>query len=926
MLNVKVTNRMSHEDYVAVYSDYPYALSRRHLLGICSTIVVCLVLILPTPGVWLGDQESGEPQLSQGSLDYLAHDQSATEKAFAEEEHVSLPHQENYDDYDIPSAQFANTDNLDDMTSSAEAELGGAYDYPDAITDSDIASSDWTMPPLDDTLDSTLPEGTDGTTDGTTTDSDGMLAQSSEQDQTLEPAQGDDTLTASTPVDTTDATTATVPTTPTDAATSDSTSSADEKLLAEQAAETDAAAQAETTSETTVAQTSPETTPADGSSDTTLVQSTTEQASSEGTLASTSTGTSDSDSKTTTGVAATGEATAGEAATGDAASGDAMLAQSTSDSGAASTATTDSETAAEAAGSETTPASEQQLAAAATDEAASSTASTSTEQAATSTTSEKEPTQDQLLASAATTQADSGKATTDTSASGTGGEGSATTGTTTTGTTDGTTAESMTASTTPDAKETTPAAGGETQLAAADEKKDGTTAEAVSASASATAAAAAAGAAADSKADGKEQLAKAQPATPAVPEGKWFRYTIAKGDNLSVIFKNLDLPYATLNRITKVAGRKDIALDVGEPIYFMIDKDNIVLQVVNTLDKDKQVRFARNNGEEDFKVHREDINSHVADPKLLTSIPDAYTMPLAAKALQERKDLEAKREKALADRRAYEKANNINPTRPRLLIGSIEQGENFSRAARREGLTPTEIKTIAKLLQKKINVNKLKSGDNFRVLFTGIGTQSDICAISFTGSQGNYEIFLNPKDRNFYGENEYTPTAGVFKRFPLAGDFKVTSHFNPQRRHPVTRRVSPHNGVDFKAKVGTPVYAPADGVVTFSGYQRAAGYYVIVRHANNYSTVYMHLSKSEVKKGAKVVVGQMIARTGNTGRTTGPHLHYEIRINDRPVNPLKVELPSTSHPNLVREQREAFANNVKVLKADLQNNSLAATR
>ena len=88
----------------------------------------------------------------------------------------------------------------------------------------------------------------------------------------------------------------------------------------------------------------------------------------------------------------------------------------------------------------------------------------------------------------------------------------------------------------------------------------------------------------------------------------------------------------------------------------------------------------------------------------------------------------------------------------------------------------------------------------------------------------------------------------------------------------------------------------------------------------------MHLSKSEVKRDQKVIVGQLIARTGNTGRTTGPHLHYEIRINDRPVNPLKVELPSSNHPNLAREQREAFANNVKILRNDLQNDRLAIAR
>lgn len=407
------------------------------------------------------------------------------------------------------------------------------------------------------------------------------------------------------------------------------------------------------------------------------------------------------------------------------------------------------------------------------------------------------------------------------------------------------------------------------------------------------------------------------------PEGSWYKQSINSGDTLSKIFTYLDLPYATLNRITKVAGKRDLLLKVGDPIYFLIDKENVVMEMVKPLGKDEQVRFTRLSATDDFAVVYESLNDHVSDEKVLTSIPDAITMPLAAKAAKQRAIKEAALAKARAEQEARDRANNVNPNRPRLIIAKIAKGENFARAGHRAGLTPTEIKSIGQIFKQKININKLKVGDSFRVLFSGIGTNAQLYAIKFETSKGRFESFINPEDQNYYGENEFTPTAGIFRRFPLAGEIQVTSQFNPQRRHPVTKRVSPHNGVDFKASVGTPVYAPADGVVTYSGYQRAAGYYVIVSHANDFSTVYMHLSKSEVKRGQKVIVGQLIARSGNTGRTTGPHLHYEIRINDRPVNPLKIELPSSNHPNLAREQREAFANNVKVLRAQLQNDKLA---
>lgn len=409
------------------------------------------------------------------------------------------------------------------------------------------------------------------------------------------------------------------------------------------------------------------------------------------------------------------------------------------------------------------------------------------------------------------------------------------------------------------------------------------------------------------------------------PEGTWYRQTVRRGDNLSGIFTYLNLPYATLNRVTKVAQKKDLRLSIGDPIDFLIDEDNVVKEMVKPISNTKQVRFTRLTATDDFHVVYEAIDTHM-EAKALAAISTADKMPLAIQGAKERAEREALAAKQLAERIALEKAMNKNPNRPRLIINEINKGESFKNAAHRAGLTPADIRTITEIFKNKVNVNTLKSGDKFRVLFSGIGTDALLYAVQLDTRKGTFESFMNLDDRNYYGENEYTPTAGIFRRFPLAGEIKVTSHFNPHRRHPVTHRISPHNGVDFKAVVGTPVYAPADGTVTFSGYQRAAGYYVIISHSNNFSTVYMHLSKAEVKMGQKVIVGQLIARTGNTGRTTGPHLHYEIRINDRPVNPLKIDLPSSNHPNLAREQREAFANNVKVMRADLKNDTLAASK
>lgn len=429
--------------------------------------------------------------------------------------------------------------------------------------------------------------------------------------------------------------------------------------------------------------------------------------------------------------------------------------------------------------------------------------------------------------------------------------------------------------------------------------------------------------------------------TIARPHGKWYQTKVDAGESFASIFAQLGLPYATLNRITKVAQESELILKIGDPIYFLVDADNVVLELVKPVTTTQQVRFSRQNASADFTVIHESAGAHFmavnddqgkplqegatlkpgATPAdimaAMAALPDAKDMPLAIATAAQRAQqaaLSAQQEQA---------AQKADAQRPRLVINEVHKGETFAEAGKRAGLTPTEITTIERIFAARYQVNKMQPGDTFRVLFDGIGTKALISAVALNTSQGTFESFMNPEDHNYYGENEFTPTAGIFRRFPLAGEIKINSNFNPHRRHPVTKRIAPHNGVDFKAPVGTPVYAPADGEVTFSGYQRAAGYYVIIKHQSNYSTVYMHLSKSEVKRGQQVTVGQVIARSGNTGRTTGPHLHYEIRVNDRPVNPLKVKLPTATHPNLAREQREMFANNVKILRQDLNNDQLA---
>lgn len=145
-------------------------------------------------------------------------------------------------------------------------------------------------------------------------------------------------------------------------------------------------------------------------------------------------------------------------------------------------------------------------------------------------------------------------------------------------------------------------------------------------------------------------------------------------------------------------------------------------------------------------------------------------------------------------------------------------------------------------------------------------------------------------------------------RYPL--NFRrISSHFSLRRRHPITGRVRPHLGTDFAARHGTPIWAPADGVVTFSGRQRGYGITLIIDHGNGYKTLYAHLSRilPGARKGKRVRKRQTIARVGNTGMSTGAHLHYEVRVNGKHRNPVRVKLPGGGGKKTLSSAKQAAA-------------------
>ena len=244
---------------------------------------------------------------------------------------------------------------------------------------------------------------------------------------------------------------------------------------------------------------------------------------------------------------------------------------------------------------------------------------------------------------------------------------------------------------------------------------------------------------------------------------------------------------------------------------------------------------------------------------------------------------------------------------------------SFVNSARAAGLSRSEVNAVIKALQWQMDFRKLQKGDQFAVLMSreelnGRSEQSQLLGVRMrTGGKDYYAVRAD--DGKFY-DRQGSGLAKGFMRFPTTKQFRVSSNFNPRRVNPVTGRVAPHRGVDFAMPVGTPVLAVGDGEVVIAKRSGAAGNYVVIRHGRQYTTRFMHLKKILVKPGQKVKRGDRIALSGNTGRSTGPHLHYEFWSNNQAVNPLTAQLPRSD--GLSGKDRREYLAQVRQVVPQLQ--------
>ena len=243
---------------------------------------------------------------------------------------------------------------------------------------------------------------------------------------------------------------------------------------------------------------------------------------------------------------------------------------------------------------------------------------------------------------------------------------------------------------------------------------------------------------------------------------------------------------------------------------------------------------------------------------------------------------------------------------------------------RAAGVSPLLIVSLSDIYAWTVDFFALQKGDRFRVLYEERMCDGEVIAVdtvryavfSHGGDDFPMVMFDQKDGGNMWWNEKGESMRKAFLKAPLNYS-RISSGFSYARKHPVTRKVQPHTGVDYAAPTGTPVMTIGDGVVTSVKYEGAGGNTVRIRHNSVYSTAYLHLSKyaKGLKAGQRVRQGEVIGYVGSTGRSTGPHLDFRVWKNGTPINPLKMESPPAEP--IKDSNKEAFAQTSAKYKAQI---------
>lgn len=336
-----------------------------------------------------------------------------------------------------------------------------------------------------------------------------------------------------------------------------------------------------------------------------------------------------------------------------------------------------------------------------------------------------------------------------------------------------------------------------------------------------------------------------------VADSHWTSVKVRKGDSLAHIFKRQHLDAADLHTI----------MHLGK-----------ITRTLSSLKPGQMFRFQKNAGGQ-LEAMEYEINQ--LESLLVSRQPDEQ---FEARAIQH-----------TLDKRLAYTAGNIT--------------SSLFEAGKQSGMTDNLIMELVGIFGWDIDfAMDIRNGDHFSVLYEEQYLEGEkvregpIVAAEFTSQGRNYRAvrYTDANGRTDY----YTPDGHsmrkAFLRTPV--DFRRISSRFGLRHHPTLNRMKMHTGVDYAAKSGTPIKAAGDGKIVFRGRKGGYGRAVIIQHGGRYSTLYAHMRgfKKGQYVGKRVKQGQIIGYVGSSGRATGPHLHYEFRVNGVHRNPLTVKLPDAA--------------------------------
>lgn len=366
--------------------------------------------------------------------------------------------------------------------------------------------------------------------------------------------------------------------------------------------------------------------------------------------------------------------------------------------------------------------------------------------------------------------------------------------------------------------------------------------------------------------------------------------TIQKGDTIGGILRKQNLPNEDIRALIKLAQAEKLTsnLKIGQNLLFDygieiveipesdLNEEKLVLnRMVVKIDKLKSIEFVKQDGK--FTAH------HATTP--LKRLITHYDATIDSSVM------------------ASLKKAGMSTGSVVKLINAYSHQIDFQRQIR----SGDKINVIT----EKFVTEDGEFSHHGKILYARLQTKNDKNEIYLYSPDGKEE------NEQFFSEDGVSIRTNLL-RTPV-NVVRISSHFG-MRKHPVLGYSKMHKGVDFAAAPGTPIYAAGKGTVQFIGWKSGYGRFILLKHNGQLSTAYAHASKfaKNLKRGSKVKQGQIIAYVGSSGRTTGPHLHYEVRVNGKQVNPMKFK--STPGVKLTGEKLAKFNKHkeqVEILKRDL---------